>query len=105
MDHDQNVWATARLLLERYGRNAPEVARGWSRDLTQRQEPEGAARCMEIVDATKRLLTATAALEPKLADVLRGAVTGQMMRADRVEPDDVERLVNKTTRRRRQPKP
>jgi hypothetical protein len=101
MEHDQKVWSTAALLLERYGQNASEVARGWSRDLTERQEPEAAARCLEIVDATNKLLTASAVREPKLADVMSGAVTGQMMRADRVERRDVERLMKRAKRRRR----
>ena len=101
MEHDQKVWSTAALLLERYGQNASEVARGWSRDLTERQEPEAAARCLEIVDAANKLLTASAVREPKLADVMSGAVTGQMMRADRVEQRDVERLMKRAKRRRR----
>ena len=99
--HDQKVWSTAALLLERYGQNASEVARGWSKDLPERQEPEAAARCLEIVDAANKLLTASAVREPKLADVMSGAVTGQMMRADRVEQRDVERLMKRAKRRRR----
>ena len=56
---------------------------------------------MEIVDAANKLLTASAVREPKLADVMSGAVTGQMMRADRVEQRDVERLMKRAKRRRR----
>jgi hypothetical protein len=100
MKYDEKVWATASLLLERYGQNASEVARGWSRDLAERQEPAAATRCLEIVDAATKLLTASTAREPKLADVLSGAVTGQMMRADRVQRRDVERLIKKAKRRR-----
>jgi hypothetical protein len=55
---------------------------------------------LEIAEATKKLLTAGAAQEPTLDDVLNGAVTGQMMHADRVERRDVDRLVKKATRRR-----
>jgi hypothetical protein len=101
MEHDQKVWATATLLLERYGQNAPEVAGGWSRDLTERKEPDAAARCLKIVDAARKLLTANAAREPKLVDLLSGAVTGQMMRADRVEQRDVETLMKNAKSRRR----
>jgi hypothetical protein len=82
MEHDQKVWATAALLLEQYGRNAPEGARGWSRDLTKREDPKAAAPCLAIVDAANKLLTSSAARAPKLADVMSGAVSAQMMRAD-----------------------
>jgi hypothetical protein len=81
-EHDQKVWATAALLLERYGRNASERARGWSRDLTKREDPNAAAPCLAIVDAANKLLTSSAAREPKLADVMSGAVSTQMMCAD-----------------------
>jgi hypothetical protein len=107
MEHDLNAWATAALLLERYGRNAPAVARKWSRELAERREPEAATRCLEIADTAKKLLTASGADEPPLTDVLSGAVTGQMMRADRVKRRDVEKLMKnaksrrKTQRRRR----
>jgi hypothetical protein len=57
MEHDLRVWATAALLLERYGKKAPEVAQGWSSELTERHEPEAAARCVEIVDAANKMLT------------------------------------------------
>jgi hypothetical protein len=108
MEHDQKVWATATLLLERYGQNAPEVAWGWSRELTERKEPDAAVRCLKIVDAARKLLTANAAREPKLVDLLSGAVTGQMMRADRVEQRDVEKLmknakIRRGAKRRRRP--
>jgi hypothetical protein len=56
MERDPKVWDTATLLLERYGQNAPEIAQGWSRELTQRHESEAAARCLEIVDAAKKML-------------------------------------------------
>ena len=56
MKRDLKIWDTATFLLERYGRNAPEIAQGWSRELTERHEPEAAARCLEIVDAAKKML-------------------------------------------------
>jgi hypothetical protein len=101
MEHDEKIWATAGLLLERYGRKAPHVARGWSKDLAKRHEAAAAARCLEIVDAAKKLVALSAAREPRLAEVMSGAVTGQMMRADRVERGEVERLMNKVKRRHR----
>jgi hypothetical protein len=99
MDHDLKVWATATLLLERYGQNAPEVAQQWSRELTERHEPEAAARCLEIVDAANNLLARSASREPKLATVLTGAVSRRMMRADRIERRDVGKLMNAKRRR------
>ena len=54
--------------------------------------------CLEIVDAVEKLL-ATAAQEPRLNDVLSGAVTGQTMRADQVERRDVEHLMKKARHR------
>jgi hypothetical protein len=56
MERDLKIWNTATFLLERYGRNAPEIARGWSRELMERHEPEAAARCLEIVDAVNEML-------------------------------------------------
>jgi hypothetical protein len=57
MEHDLKLWATATLLVERYGQNAPDVALGWSRELTDRHEPEAAARCLEIADEASEILT------------------------------------------------
>jgi hypothetical protein len=56
MGRDLKVLDTATFLLERYGRNAPEVARGWSRELTERREPEAAARCLEIAGTATKML-------------------------------------------------
>jgi hypothetical protein len=57
MERDLKIWDTATFLLERYGRNAPEIAQGWSRELRERHELEAAARCLEIVDAVNKMLT------------------------------------------------
>jgi hypothetical protein len=57
MERDLKISDTATLLLERYGRNAREIAQGWSRELTERHELEAAARCLEIVDAVNKMLT------------------------------------------------
>jgi hypothetical protein len=105
MKHDQKVWAAAAILLKRHGQTAPEVARQWSRDFTAREDPEAAAMSIEIADAANEILTQGitpgAAREPALTDILSGAVTGEMMRADRVKRRDVERLMTKTKRRRK----
>jgi hypothetical protein len=66
MEHDLKVWATAALLLERYGKKAPEVAQGWPRELTERHESDAAARCLEIVDAANRMLPERAPLVKKV---------------------------------------
>jgi hypothetical protein len=58
MEHDLRVWATAMLLLERYGQRAPDVAQQWSRELVERHELEAAATCLKIVDAAKEMLAA-----------------------------------------------
>jgi hypothetical protein len=65
MERDPKVWDTAGLLLERYAQNAPEIAQGWSRELTERHEPEAAARCLEIVDAAKKMLAESEPLPTK----------------------------------------
>jgi len=72
----------------------------WAKGLTERRDPEAAAMCLEIADAAEQLLAASEVHEATLDDVLNGAVTGQMMHADRVERGDVERLMTKATRRR-----
>ena len=102
--HTQKVRAAAALLVGRHGQKAPEVARRWSRDLTERQDPEAAALCLEIANAANAIIEGIAAStvpEPALTDVLSGAVTGQMMRADRVQRRDVEQIMKKAKRRRR----
>ena len=72
MERDPKVWDTATLLLERYGRNAPEIARGWSRELTERQEPEAAARCLEIAEVVNKMLTEREPLPPGASKAHRG---------------------------------
>jgi hypothetical protein len=101
MEHHQKVLAAALLLLDRHGQKAPEVARHWARELTKRRDAGAAKVCLQIADAANKLLTDSAAHEPALADVLSGAVTGQMLRADRVERRDVEKLMTNVKRRRR----
>jgi hypothetical protein len=101
MEQDQKMRAAAALLLHRHGEKAPEVARHWARELTKRRDPEAAEVCMQIADAANKLLTDCAPNEPALTDVLSGAVTGQMMRADRVERRDVEQLMKNAKRRQR----
>jgi hypothetical protein len=90
---------------ERHGPKAPDVAEGWSRDLTECKDPEAAAVCLEIAEAASELpterTTASGAREPALTEILSGAVTGAMVRADRVKRRDVEKLMKKTKRRRK----
>ena len=98
---EDKILAAAALLLERHGRKAPDVALHWATELTKRQDAETVEVCLQIADAANKLLIASAAEEPTLADVLGGAVTGQMMRADQVERRDVEKLMKNAKRRRR----
>jgi hypothetical protein len=105
MEHDQKVWAAAALLLKRHGMEAPAVAKQWSEDLAKRDDPDAAAKCLEIADAANEILTegitASAAREPALTDILGGAVTAAVMRADQVRRRDVERLMKKAKQRRK----
>jgi hypothetical protein len=101
MEHHQKVLAAAALLLNRHGQKAPEVARHWARELTKRRDAEAAEVCLQIADAANKLLTDRAAHEPALPDILSGAVTGQMMRADHVQRRDVEKLMKNAKRRRK----
>jgi hypothetical protein len=101
MEHYEKVLAAAALLVKRHGQKAPEIARQWARELTKRRDAEAADVCLQIANAANELLTDSAAREPALADVLSGAVTGQMMRADQVERRDVEKLMKNAKRRRR----
>ena len=98
MEH--KVLAAAALLLERHGQKAPDVALHWATELTKRQDAETVEVCLQIADAANKLLIASAAEEPTLADVLSGAVSGQMMRADRVERRGVEKPMKAKSRRR-----
>jgi hypothetical protein len=101
MTHDVKISTAAALLLERHGQAAPDVARQWARGLTERRDQDAAAMCLDIADAAEKLLGARAAQEPTLGDVLNGAVTGQMMRADQVERRDVEHLMKRAKNRSR----
>jgi hypothetical protein len=104
MEYDQKVWAAAALLLKRHGVEAPAVAKQWSGDLAKRDDPEAAAKCLEIADAASELLTKRAvsgAREPTLTEILSGAVTGAVMRADQVHRRDVERVMKKAKQRRK----
>jgi hypothetical protein len=87
--------------LERHGQKAPDVALHWATELTKRQDAETAEVCLHVADAASKLLIASGAKEPTLADVLSGVVSGQMMRADRVERRDVEKLMKNAKSRRR----
>jgi hypothetical protein len=102
MEHAKKVKAAA-LLVKWHSLEAPEVAREWSRALTEREDPEAAAVCLEIAGAATELLAKGAAREvqePGLSDILSGAVTRKVMRADRVKQRDVEQLMAKAKRRR-----
>jgi hypothetical protein len=98
---EDKILAAAALLLERHGQKAPDVALHWATELTKRQDAETAEVCLHVADAASKLLIASGAKEPTLADVLSGVVTGQMMRADRVERRDVEKLMKNAKSRRR----
>jgi hypothetical protein len=101
MGRVQKVRAAAALLVKRHGQQAPEVARHWSRDLTERKDPEAAAVCLEIAEAASELLAkgTKGVRESTLTHILSGAVTGAMMGADHVQRRDVERLMKKAKRR------
>ena len=103
MEHAHKVLAAAALLVKRHSEKAPEVARRWSRDLTERNDPEAAAVCLEIAEAASELLTkgTSGVREPPLRDILSGVVTGAMMRADHVQRRDVEKIMKKAKRRRK----
>jgi hypothetical protein len=101
MEHVQKIRAAAVLLLDRHGQRAP--ARYWARELVKRRDPETAEVCMQIADAANNLLTHSPANEPAPTDVLilSAAVTGQMIRADRLERRGVEKLMTNVKRRQR----
>ena len=103
MEHVHKVLAAAALLVKRHSEKAPEVARRWSRDLTERNDPEAAAVCLEIAEAASELLAkgTSGVREPALKDILSGVVTGAMMRADHVQRRDVEKIMKKAKRRRK----
>jgi len=103
MEHAQKVRAAAALLVKRHSQKAPEVAREWSRDLTERNDPEAAAVCLAIAESASKLLAkgTSGPREPALKDILSGVVTEAMMRADHVQRRDVEKIMKKAKRRRK----
>jgi hypothetical protein len=104
MEDAKKVLAAAVVFVERHGEQAPEIARQWAKDLIEREDPAAAAVCLEIAGAATALLVKGAGCQapepPKLPDILSGAVTKEVMRADRVKPTDVERLMKKAKRHR-----
>jgi hypothetical protein len=74
MEHDQKVWAAAAILLKRHGHEAPAVAKQWSTAFIEREDPDAAAKCLEIADAANEILSEGisrgAAREPALSEVV-----------------------------------
>ena len=90
----------AHLMVAKYGRAAAIIARRRARQSARRQDEAA-------VDAWTAITKVALSVPPRskemreatLADVLGGQVTRQVMDADQVEPEDVERLMQETNRR------
>src|SRR6185312_7447825 len=101
-NHTRFVTGTASLL-QQYGDYAPDAARRRAQEYADRRDHETDPVWEVIPENARGLLTTkcrTARIEPTLADVLGGSVTRQVMAADDVERNDVERLMTDASRRR-----
>jgi hypothetical protein len=101
MERATKIRTAAKVLLAKYGKAAPHVAR--IRALrSARNRDNVAAGTWNAIARSARSMVSRPRLKDHatLSEVLDGAVTGQVMTADQVNREDVERLMVETKRRR-----
>ena len=96
---------TAKLMVAKYGKAAPSMARRRARQSSQHRCDGAASAWVAIAETATEQLSGLTIRSPvhgraTLSEVLDGGVTRQMMSADDVSKEDVERLMNQTKRHR-----
>ena len=99
MERSAKILTGATLLARKYGKTAPVIARRRARQSSRRRDHAAVSAWLAIADAATALLRRQGC-RASLSDVLEGAVTQQMMKADQVSRGDVERLMQQKKRRR-----
>jgi hypothetical protein len=104
MDRGDKIRKAASLLAGKYGGDAIEQARRHARECSDRDNHEA---CREWLDVIAVLLEgaperpAAGGRDARLAEVLDGAVTRQVMEADGVDREHVETIMVEKARHRR----
>ena len=101
MERATEIRVAAKVLLAKYGKAAPSVAR--IRALKSAMNRDNvSAGTWNAIARSARSMVSRSAIEDRatLSDVMNGVVTGQVMAADHVNREDVERLIAETKRRR-----
>ena len=94
MERTTKIQAAAKVLLAKYGKAAPHVARIRAVQSVRKRDNVSAGTWNAIArSATSLVSRSTVTDRATLSDVLAGVVTAQMMAADQVNREDVERLM------------
>jgi hypothetical protein len=101
MERATKIRLAAKVLLARYGKDAPRIAR-FRALKSARDRDNVSAGTWNAIARSARSMVSRSAIEDRatLSDVMNGVVTGQMMAADQVSREDVERLIAEAKRRR-----
>jgi hypothetical protein len=90
----------AKVMLAKYGNAAATIARLRAQQSASRHDEDAVKAWTAVATAALRRPRSKSKGDASLGDVLGGQVTTQVMAADGVERDDVERLMAKTKRHR-----
>ena len=100
MARPAKIIGTARLIVAKYGKAGPMIARRRARQAARQRHEAAASAWTAIARAADVVLEPPPDDRASLSDVLDGAVTGQVMNAYGVEREQVEQLMRQTKKRR-----
>jgi len=100
MARPAKIIGTARLIVTKYGKAGPSIARRRARQAARRRDEATASAWTAIARAADVVLEPPPDDRASLSDVLDGAVTGRVMKADGVDREQVEQLMRETKERR-----
>ena len=100
MDRDARIWKFARLLIAKHGRDALEVVHARAQNRLDKGDHRISSGWARVADIVKRMtktgarrLPADLSDEPPLNDVLAGETTNSMMKADRVDRQELDQII------------
>jgi hypothetical protein len=101
MARPAKIVRAARLIVAKYGRAGPTIARRRARQASARRDDAAASAWMAIARAANAVLSPSKdEARASLSEVLDGGVTRQVMTADGVKREEVEHLMEQTKDRR-----
>jgi hypothetical protein len=100
MARPARIIGTARLIVAKYGKAGPMIARRRARQAARRHDEAAHSAWTAIARAADVVLEPPRDDRASLSDVLDGAVTGQVMKANGVDRKHVEQLMQETKERR-----